>query len=271
MNELGSLPMKLLSDTEQHDMLIDLFKEIKLLTGAVLHSGEELLYQVNVLKMFLTSHPKFTSLTIPELRHAFYLNSQGEYGEVHKHYNKELNAEFVGAVLLSYLRYKRSIYARNGQVISSVLAPAEVVKHSPLTEKQLQQIIQQHYDLYLNGDTEYIYLLDSVYYLLRKYGAICYESRLDHDARYFTCMDARARESKRRQKRYEDETALEQRHIYSHWGTDKFTGVPKDERIAIRHLLRKRMYLQFLKRMQYFGIHDIFKEVYCVKCIYRFN
>lgn len=253
-------------------MLIDLYTEIKILTGATManmgdpkkpENGNPLKEQVKVLNAFLVSHVNFTSLTVNEIRHAFYLNSQGEYGEVYRHWNKELNAEFMGDVLLAYLKYKRALHDKHGTAIKAALGRKDnTVVISKPTVEDVKMIIQQHYDMYRKGELDFIYLHDCVYRFLRKVGGIPSYTK----GGYLKMMGAAASERERIGQRSlvgrgpAEVTEIKYlERIYDEYMVKGF--LPADEYLMVIHVMRKTRYMRFFRNMEFFGVDKIFKEI----------
>ena len=262
-NELNSPKLKWLNEKSLHDELIGIFQEIKILTGAIMHSGDDLLMQIKVLKLFLLSAPQFITLTTNEIRHAFYLNSQGEYDEVYRHFNKELNAEFMGDVLRAYVKYKHDFHKRHSAEIKELIEPAaDASAIIQLPEDEYMRIIQDHYSRYLSGSTEFIFPSISIYNLLRRYGAIPIYSREYWHKMIGYAIDDRIKQSRAtffKKDAWEKDNILRLRKIYETYQLEGW--IPPAEYRMVIYTLQKRLYLRFLKTMAYFGIKDIFKEI----------
>jgi len=263
MNELNSPQLKWLSDDGLHDKLLDVFMEVKVLTGAILHKpGDDLVKQIEVLKLFIASHPVFTGLTVNEIRHAFYLNNQGEYEEVYRHYNKELNAEFIGDVLQAYVRYKTRFYRLKGKEVKAIVLPKHDTPAPVISESEYREMIQQHYCLYLNEQPEWIFMPDKAYQLLRNYGAISIRDREHWQYLVSKAMGRRAaygRTSLIGKDGWEKENILKVRKVYEVW--EQYGWLSIEEYRMVVHTLRKMLYFRFFETMKYFNIKDIFREV----------
>jgi hypothetical protein len=261
MNEVSSPCLRWLSDDELHDELLGIWQEVKVLTGAVLYvPGEGLEEQMEVLKQFVMGNPGFMALTVSEVRHSFYLNMQGEYGEVYKHYYAPLNGEFVGSVLLGYLRYKHGLYSRHGVEVRKLV---EVRKERKVwTDAELMDLVQTHYELYKNGHYELIVLPWSVYKLMRNVGGI----RIKDKGHWGRCVysgmgrrEAYGRQSTARKDAWERENILRVRAIYALYHEEGW--IPRSEYRVVVETFRRQLYLGFFNVMQYFGVKEIFKEV----------
>jgi len=246
---------------------MDIISEIKILTGVPLMELKEVGIQIEVLKRFMLSSPQFAGLTTNEVRHAFYLNNQGEYDEVYRHFNKVLNAEFVGDVLRAYVKYKTALYRKKAREIKLLLGPAVERKEVPIpNEIELQQMIQHDYNNYLAGSTEFIYLYTGVYKLLRKYGGIQIHSRQYWHKLIGYAIQDRIRISKStlfRKDVSEKDNILRLRGIYETYEAEGW--IPSSEYRMVIYTLQKKLYFRFLKTMAYFNIKDIFKEVKITK------
>jgi len=261
-NELNSPKLKWLNSTELHDKVIELCQELKILSGVILHPmGKELIAQIDILKTFMLTHPQLANLTVAEVRHAFYLNNQGEYEEVYRHYNKELNAEFVGDVLRAYIRHKNRFYKMKGNAVKEIFQP-EHPESVIVTEQQYRESIQMMYDLFLLARFNLIFPSDGAYCLLRKYGGINIKSREHYKQLVLKAMLIReeyGNSSLIKKDQREIETILQIRDIYAEW---RETGyLQRSEYRLVIHTLRKRLMLRFFDTMNYFDIKNIFKEV----------
>lgn len=258
--------LKWLSDDDLHNSLVSIFQEIKILTGAILYKiGEGVEQQIDILKLFLLSAPQFYSLTTNEIRHAFYLNNQGEYDEVYRHYNKELNAEFMGDVLRAYLKYKQDIYKGNGAEIKGLIDPApEQPKFTLPNEAEYQQIIQNDYNRYLTGASELIFLPAGAYNLLRSYGAIQIHSRQYWHKLIGYAIADRIRYGKStmfKKDGWEKDNIRRVNAIYETYQSEGW--IPPAEYNMVIHTLHKKLYFRFFKTMAYFNIKNIFTEIKC--------
>jgi hypothetical protein len=135
--------LKLLNEDELHNAVVDIMTEIKLVTGALMLTGNELQAQIQMVKIFLWSG--FSMLTKDEIVKAFYLNMQGKYDEQYRHYNKELNAEFLGDVLRAYLKYKVYIRENYGHIIEKAL-PKVVGRLPPVDWDYYRELVQIEYN-----------------------------------------------------------------------------------------------------------------------------
>lgn len=267
-NQLNSPKLKWLTEKSLHDELIGIFQEIKILTGAIMHDpGEDVLLQIKVLKLFLLSSPQFINLTTNEIRHAFYLNSQGEYDEVHRHFNKPLNAEFMGDVLRGYVKYKYDFHKRFSAEIKELIEPTAATSVIiRLAEDDYRDIIQRHYNSFLTGSTEFIFPSTSIYQLLRQYGGIQIYSRQHWFKLIGYAIDDRIRRSRGtlfKKDAWEKDNILQLRKIYETYQLEGW--IPPSEYRMVIYTLQKRLYFKFLKTMAYFGIKDIFKEITVTK------
>jgi hypothetical protein len=261
-NELNSPTLLWLSDKERWDKLVDVITEIKLLTGAIIHEGEALQLQLKVIERFLISSKRYAALTTNEILHAFYLNNQGEFGTVYRHYNRELNAEFVGDVLLAYLNYKDGIYARVN--IKGLLDPAPERKPlDPITDIALMGYIQGDYDMYRSDARELIFHSPFKYNLLRRAGLIEVYSR-----KYWRKMEAyamaeRVEYGSGRPERATDVREREDRaavaSMYARFVQDGYLPIA-EYRLVVQGV-RRRLYMRFFEMIASCGINDIFFDI----------
>lgn len=259
-NELNSPTLKWLNEDDLHDTLIDIFTELKVLTGVILYDGSNLKLQLAVLTRFLMASPAFSGLTVNEIRHAFLLNNAGEFDEVHKHYNKELNAEYLGNVLLAYLRFKRRLYDRSGVFIRRMIDPPAVRPRVKVTDQDYMRYIQQDYAFYRAGEKDFIFGMDQKYKVLRRLGMIELYSRDYWIKVYSQAMARRFSYGKGfTTDAAEAEKRREVRRIYESYQVDGM--LPVEEHHAIVSLIRQRRYMYFLECLAACGINDIFSEV----------
>lgn len=265
-NQLNSPRLRDLRDEDYHDTVVNLMAEIKMLNGALLHKSEVvggvnlLKQQVETIKMMLASNFRFSALTVSELRHAFFLNAQGEYDEVYKHYNRELNAEFVGQVLRAYLQYRRPLdvqaEAIKGKLRGKLLLPVAV----PCTD-DWKRIVQRHYDLYRNGDWEMIFVYPGEYYFLRKIEAIRYTSKKKWGQWYLRALNDRFAEAMARDAvTYEEKEEKERRRSMYIRILD--TGiVPPDEDAQVICRMRKMVVMKLFELLADCNIHNLWDDV----------
>lgn len=168
--------LKELSPDEQHNTIVDIMSEIKLVTGAIIYDGNMLQAQIEMIKRFIVTG--FSELTKHEIILAFYLNSQGELDEVYRHYSRELNAEFIGDVLRAYRRYKQQLNRDKGRLIAKTLNPSTAVKME-IDYEAWKEIIQGEYFKYKNNSLDFTMWHDRKYYTLRKYGLLPYKTIFD--------------------------------------------------------------------------------------------
>jgi hypothetical protein len=186
--------LKNLSELEQYNQLVDVLSEVKIFTGALMYSDYELKIQIDVLRQFLTTHPKIKNFTINEIRHAFYLNNFGEYPTIYRHFNRELNAEFIGDVLLAYLKFKKEFLSRSQVPIRSLLYPKAMNEKPLLTEELLKAMIQEDYEKHKAANDRFIFNIQPKYIFLRKKLLIQLSSKASWNRNYNLAMQYRAKE-----------------------------------------------------------------------------
>lgn len=156
---------------EHYDACIDIISEIKLITGVSTYDDSmERDAQIKVIQRFLYGFGNFTK---EEVVHAFYLNSQGVYSEVYRHYNKSLNAEFIGDVLRAYIRYKRYILDVKGPQLSKILqiGPSKEIRRE-IDYSFWKQLIQSEYEQFRKTRPSGQLWHQRKYYTLRKFGLL---------------------------------------------------------------------------------------------------
>lgn len=143
--------------------------EIKLITGVLIHEGSMMTAQIKMLKIFL--YTGFGMLTKEEVVQAFYLNLQGKFGETYRHFQKELNCEFLGDVLKAFLKYKLYIRENRGPELTKIMAPPTVAVNT-IDYDFFKELIQKEYEHFRVGrnDTQMWHVRK--YYTLRKFGLL---------------------------------------------------------------------------------------------------
>lgn len=120
-------------EPEFYKKLKKLLAEVVFITGGKMYDEktETKFYQLQlktINKFLLSSFPYFS---FGEISNAFYLNSAGKFGEIHSHYGREINVEFIGKVLSAYKDYKQKLFNIYGHELQAVLNPP---KELPPTE-----------------------------------------------------------------------------------------------------------------------------------------
>jgi hypothetical protein len=167
MSEKSGPKLSLFSESESKMIVMDLASEIKLITGAVLHNGEMMEKQIDMLNRFIVTG--FGMLSKSEITQAFYMNLQGQFEEVYVHYNKELNAEFVGSVLRAYIRFKKSFLREKRDMIIDVITTPKTVKIEIDYNFWKEQIHNDINILRCGYESDSLWF-DRKYYTLRKFG-----------------------------------------------------------------------------------------------------
>lgn len=260
-NELNSPTLRWLSEDDRWDELVDIWAEVKLLTGALLHEGKMLHVQLRMLERFIASDPKFYSLTTNEIRHAFYLNNQGRYAEVFKHYNRELNAEFVGSVLLAYVKYKAMLYTRAGADIKGLLNPAPSKPVVEITNADWMEYIQQDYDRYRTGQANLIFNCSAKYIILRKRGLIPLSSRKKWWEWYRNALMSLENKLRLETGGSEGQRITRGRQIEA-WELVRETGIIyRSDHLSVIFQMRRLMYLQFFELIADCAIVNVFTDI----------
>lgn len=163
--------------------------EIVLITGGKMYDDvkDPVMYKgqlKSISKLLLYS---FGFLTFEEIVNAFYLNSAGRYGEVHSHYGRELNVEFIGNVLASYKKFKQGIFNEHGDDLVKVIKgelpapPQKVLTEEDYTNDKRRDIENAYQQLVKNLEINEQLFPEYFYDVLESDGAIekgLYEKRL---------------------------------------------------------------------------------------------
>ena len=172
--ERSGRKLRSLNENEAHDVIVDLVSEIKLVTGSIVYQGDMLVAQLEMIKRFLLSG--FSMLTKEELVEAFYMNLQGAFEEVYVHYNKELNAEFLGNVIRAYVRWKAVLLKENSKLLSVLLSP--VKREINVIDYDIWKEMVQRDLMYLNGQEAQATLWHSRKYItLRRFGMMPFKGK----------------------------------------------------------------------------------------------
>lgn len=261
-NELNSPILKLLTDAEFHSNIIDILTEVKFLTGFILYEDrEKMKVQLRVIKRYLRSCEKFMTLTTNEVLHAFYMNQQGLFSDLHKHYNRELNCEFIGDVLLKYITYKKFLYDRAGQHITNLIEPPQVQKFLPLGQNDWENLIQEDYEKFQHGDTPLIRDTTTKYFFLRRRAMLQYKNRLEYWDWYWRALTKMERDVKRRNTATIGSSVNRKKELEKYDEIRKTGMISRVDHISISHLLRRGVYLNFLEEMSGRGVANIFSEI----------
>lgn len=246
--------LKNLDEDEQYNQLLDVFTEVKILTGAVMYSGKELEVQIDVLRRFLAGHQEARSMTISEIRHAFYLNNFGEYKSVLRHYNRELNAEFIGDILSAYQNLKHHFFDKSMESIQLLLKPKSNSAKVIMTQKELEDQIQCDYENFKIKKVALIFCTNSKYYFLRKKRLIQLTSKESWNRNYNLAFQERKSEKFNSISQTKFREDLYIRIISSGF-------MPLKEHKAIVYLAHKIIYLKFFDIIYKTAIKDIFIDI----------
>lgn len=212
-----------------------------------------------MIERFLMMSGRFSNLTLNEIIHAFYLNAAGEYADIYKHYNRWLDAEFIGNVLISYCKYKDAFYKRV-DVKGLLTPPAPKPKPIAPTTEEVKAMIQQDYNFYLQDAPAFIFLSKLKYKLLRQISFIEITSKANwHDMYTRAFYARRAFANGTTTDKHEREERRRVKYIYDQWEKDYM--IPLGEHRVLVHNVRKGLYLQMFMACKACGIVDIFKEV----------
>lgn len=180
--ERNGLKLKSLDQDSLHDAVIDILSAIKLITGAPVYESDEsgmLQRQVEMIKRFLWSG--YGLLTKEEVINAFYLNMQGRFNEVYKHYNREINAEYLGDVLNAYIRFKKAVIEIKGSDVQKILS----IEYKPAPQMIqvdygfYKTLIQEEYQAFRNNQKPLTFWSRWKYYTLRKEGLLPFPKGLN--------------------------------------------------------------------------------------------
>jgi hypothetical protein len=164
VNDATGLPLKYLSSKELNSAVLDIISEISLVTGAPLHEKDLLKQQVKAISMFLWTG--YGELKKSEISFAFTLNCQNAFPEKFRHYNKEINLEYLGDVLHAFIEYKETTFKKHEKLIYEVLKPEINDLDAWKT------LIDADYQLVKIGQLKGIFYAEEKYKVMRKLGFI---------------------------------------------------------------------------------------------------
>ncbi len=260
-NQLNSKKLNELDTDTFYDTMIDVYTEITMLTGAKLHTGAKLKAQVQILNMFIQSSYRFMMLTVNEVRHAFFLNNQGAYKDTYRHYNRELNAEFVGDVLSAYIQQIRKPLDAQHEKVKALLTPPTQKKLYRPSTRTIQDILQVHYDLFKQEMYELIFISNVEYYYLRKIGAIQFVDKKEWLHRYNAGLK-RLRMLAEMMPANNMHARKERAKKVQLYDTMQRTGiVPYDKHVSVVRSMQFVSCMRVFATLQYFNINNIFDEI----------
>lgn len=250
-NQLNAPKLRELTNpTDFRKFMIQAFAKIKILTGAKLYEDEdELNWQVDILIAFVQADERFMSLSTSEFQHAFFLNSQGRFGTPHSHYGREMDAEFIGKILLSYLDYRYKLNQKVPDILAVIEPPEKVSKPVvKMNDKDWQEMIQIDYNLYKNEQYDLLFNITPKYCYLRKLGLIKLRSRSEWNRRLRQALERAEMEVTATKAKTLPQVLDKQRKLKIYQDA-LFNGKidVKECRVVVL-TLRKLQYLHFLER-----------------------
>ena len=265
LNQVNGPTLRQMDHDTRYDTLIDIWSEIKMLTGCILYENKALALQADILERFLRTHPGFMSLTKSEILHAFYLNSGGQLDNVYRHWNKELNAEFVGDVLGAYLRFKNRFFTNNHDLLAKAINPPAPKRPAPPTHDEWEADIQQDYQHYLAGNTELIFNTSAKYWYLRKCMIIEYSSRASWHRWYRYAFYWRRDNLQRRPAITEGARITRGKEMDMYNAILSSGVVPWIEHRSILHTMKRLVYLEIFRILKETAIVNIFSDIAYVR------
>lgn len=267
-NEYGAPPLTWLSDTERWERLNKLWAEVSMLTGAVMYADNySRSLQQGMLETFIMSNAKYAGLTLDEIRHAFYLNTQGELadsappgsGGIIRHYNTELNAEYVGAVLKAYITKRARIHAEKGDDVQQAMRlTGEAPQPPEITADQWQQMIEDDYQRYCRREVNMILNTSPKYIFLRKCGLIRFSSKAKWHEWYREALRTRGRAARAGLVKQFADRIVSEKAISMYEAINTCGVVPHYEHESVLLEMRRLVYLKFLEISETRGREAVF-------------
>lgn len=260
LNEVQTPRMNWLSEDGYHNTTIDILTEIAFISNAPLYpDGPEQLAQLEVLKQFLITSPRFSQMHAGDIVHAFYMNEDGGHWDHVKHFSKFLSCEYVGAVLNPFLRFKQRMEPKRKMLLKSL--PQQFLTAIPFYGPVYWEgEINTDLMLMNAGNPGKIFNIETKYKYLRKSNIIRIRS-MAHWYRWvgYTIGQLKERES-RKPTKTEAQTLEKQKLVAMYGEMIQTNSIPRHEIPRIIFQTRREIYLQHLKRAADQGITDLFNR-----------
>jgi len=261
LNEVQTPRLNWLSDDGYHNAIIDIITEIVFISNAPLYpdGSPEQLAQLEVLKKFLITSPRFGQMHAGDIVHAFYMNEDGGHWDHIKHFNNFLSCEYVGAVLNPFLRFKQRMEPKRKLLMKSLPQPllAAIPFYGPTYwEGEINTDL-----LLINaGNPGKIFNIETKYKYLRKINFIKIRS-LAHWYRWMGYTIGQLKERESRKPTKTEAQILEKQKLVAMYGEMIQTNsIPRHEISRIVFQTRREIYLQHLKRAADSGTTDLFRK-----------
>lgn len=160
-----------MDDTELQSTVKSFCQYVTVLTGCHIETAATLV-TLKVIKNFLQSQWPF--LTAKELQTAFELNCTGQHWPIVQHYNRQLNCDYIGQVLVAYNEnYRRRIVPIIVQTQNDAIRLLSQPKpKQDVTDKDRQQILQMAYETYLRNPNMPLYGIRTLHGYCVRFGLI---------------------------------------------------------------------------------------------------
>lgn len=144
--------IKQLNENEYQDGLVKLLAQIVFVTGGKMYdkndARQKRFYEAQIASLSEFVLNQFGFLTFKEIKQAFYLNAANKFGEIHSHYGRELNIEFIGKVLSGYTKYKQNMFLQFGNDLQKVISPEKQLAPPPaLSGEELKNAMRWDIEL----------------------------------------------------------------------------------------------------------------------------
>lgn len=260
-NELNSPRICWLDENQFHNVVTQLLQEISLLTGADVYDTpykNEML--AKTIETLIATNPGMQKLTLSELRHAFYLNHNGVYEKVHTMYGKPISADYVGNVLKDYLIFKLRPISKQIE-IQNLINPPQAKPIPVYTDDDYKKFIQEDYENYKKGDTEFIFLIEEKYQLMFKLGYIIYPNEEFKQKWMDYALKRREIEVKNTIASNIAQRNQKLKGIAMYDLIKETNIVPEDEQKSVELYMHKLVYFRMFEHMKNEGVGKIFDEI----------
>ncbi len=260
LNEVNSPRLAWLNLKGAHNTLIDVFTEVAMITNVPLYEDlPDQLAQIEVLKKFLISSPRFSQMHTGDIVQAFYMNEDGSHWEQVRHFNKYFSCEYLGAVLNPFLRFKMKLEPKRKMMMERISGP--VAAMIPFFGADYWKTeINADLGLLMAGNEKLIFNVETKYKFIRKENIIHIRSRA-HFHRWLGFTIGQLHEREARKPTKTEVQKQEKQKALAQYAEIMATGaIPIELLRKFVMLTRREIYLQHLKRAAAQGITDLFNR-----------
>lgn len=162
-----------LKDSDKNAFVTALLYRISVITGcpmpeATEDDDTELVVLEGELICLFTENVAYSSLNIEEVALAFRMNATEEAGENVKHWQQVFNIEYLAKVIRRYLDIRSRLEAKIEREEMKALPEPAITRTPEQHEQDTKDIIQYHYECFLQESLSLDFIMDYEYDLLDK-------------------------------------------------------------------------------------------------------